>query len=159
MSAVRCRAPASLLDSGYVDESWIAKPLAMLPTMQRYIDDANASTWLRISIGEHAWGGDGLLTTAVAEAEALAVFGAFGVAMATRWEAPETNSAVEAVYKLLLGTNVIDGELQPTAAFLGKVVSVGVAPSNNSEHVRAFASTRPLPRPSSAPTGPGGSSG
>jgi hypothetical protein len=140
---LRLRAPASLLDSGYVDESWIEKPLAHLPTMQRYIDAAGAP-WLRISVGEHAWGGDALLSTALAEAEALGVFGQFGVAMAMRWEAPAVGSAVEGLYRLLLGTGGAErGGTQPTAAFLGEVAAVEVAPpaAGGAQHLRAFAAT------------------
>lgn len=142
---LRLRAPWSLLDSGYVDESWIDTRVSMLPTMQQYIDAANASSWLQISIGEHAWGDDWLISTAVTEAEVLGIFGQFGVAMAMRWEAPRPQSAVEFVYKLLLGTNMIGERVQPTAPFLGQVVGVDISPSLNSQHVRVFASRRSLP--------------
>ena len=99
---LRLRSPASLVESGYVDESWIEKRLAFLPRMKQIISDSGAS-WLKIAVSEHAWGDDFLLSTAVAEAEALATFATEGVQMATRWEAPKLASATEAAYGLLLG--------------------------------------------------------
>ena len=72
---LRLRSPASLSEPGYVDESWLGKPLAFIPTLAAAAAAAGAS-WLKLSVSEHAWGGDSLVAAAVATAEALGIFGA-----------------------------------------------------------------------------------
>ena len=121
------RAPASLTDSGYVDESWIGKPLAFLPTLTAAAESGGAG-WLKLAVSEHSWGGAGLAAAAVANAEALGIFGVHRVELACRWTAPASGSVTEAVYKLLRG-------------FMGTVAHTVVDGSADAHHFSAFAGT------------------
>lgn len=109
-AGLRLRSVRGLWDPTYVDESWIDQPIYIIRRMQGYID-AHASG-LKTSISEYEFGDDSLLTSALANAEALAVFAREGVYTATRWVAPAAGSFTENAFRLFLsydgkGANVI----------------------------------------------------
>jgi hypothetical protein len=57
---------------------------------------------MKISITEWNWGNDDIISSAVASAEAMAIFGREGVDLATRWEVPAVGSQVEDSFRLFL---------------------------------------------------------
>jgi hypothetical protein len=99
-SALRLRSLKGLYDPGYVDESWIGQPVRLIPRLRDWV--ANHLPGTRISIGEYSWGNDGGLSSALAQAEALAIFGRERLDMATRWVAPAANTRVEDAFRLYL---------------------------------------------------------
>lgn len=100
VAARRLRSIKSLYDPSYVDESWIAQPIYLIPRVKAWIDARLPNA--KLAITEYNWGNDDGLTSALAQAEVLAVFGREGVDLATRWVAPKDNSLVEDAFRLYL---------------------------------------------------------
>jgi hypothetical protein len=119
-AALRLRSIKELYDPTYQSESWIkdlgdtnsyhySKP-NVIPRVRAWIEQYCPGT--RIAITEYNWGGvdhdwepttsDQGVSAALAQAEALAIFGREGVALATRWVAPKVGTAVETAFKLFL---------------------------------------------------------
>ncbi len=98
-SAGRLRSLKSLYDPAYTDESWIPGSVFLIPRMKQWI--AARAPGTQLAITEYNWG-DGGISSALAQAEALAIFGREGVDLATRWVAPEENSLIEDAFRLYL---------------------------------------------------------
>ncbi|HXO21672.1 MAG TPA: glycoside hydrolase family 44 protein [Thermoanaerobaculia bacterium] len=99
-SALRLRSLKGLYDPNYVDESWIGQPVRLIPRMRDWI--AGRLPGVGIAINEYNWGNDDGPSSALAQAEALAIFGREGVDVAARWVAPADNSRVEDGFLLYL---------------------------------------------------------
>ena len=95
----RLRSLASLYDPSYVDESWIGQPVWLIPRVKTWI--AAHLPGAGLAITEYNWG-DGGLSSALAQAEALAIFGREGVDLAARWVAPAANSRIEDAFRMYL---------------------------------------------------------
>lgn len=112
VAARRLRSLKSLYDPSYVDESWIGQPVELIPRMRRWIDAHSPGT--KLALTEYHFGGDTGISSALAQAEALAIFGREGVDLATRWVAPQSGSRVEDAFRMYLnydgGGEGIDGE-------------------------------------------------
>jgi len=104
VAALRLRSLKSLYDPGYVDESWIGDccgaAVQLIPRMKAWIAARYPGT--KLAITEYNWGGDTGISSALAQAEALAIFGREGVDLATRWVSPEPGSRVEDAFRLYL---------------------------------------------------------
>ena len=94
----RIRAVRSLYDPSYVDESWIGTDVDLIPRLKRWIADGYPGTGL--SISEYGFGGEKDASGAVAEAEALGVFGREGVDLAAYWTFPPPDSPAGAAFRL-----------------------------------------------------------
>ncbi len=86
--AARVQATRSLWDPTYTEDSWIAQwktygPIKLLPRVQRDIDDFNPGT--KIAITEYNYGGTNHISGAIAQADALGIFGREGVFAASMW--------------------------------------------------------------------------
>jgi hypothetical protein len=93
--AARVQATRSLWDPTYVEDSWISQwgtwsgspgnkgPIRLLPRVQRDIDDFNPGT--KIAITEYNYGGNNHISGAIAQADALGIFGREGVFAANIW--------------------------------------------------------------------------
>ncbi len=91
----RVQATRSLWDPTYAEDSWISQwktwvgspgnngPIRLLPRVQRDIDDFNPGT--KIAITEYNYGGNNHISGAIAEADALGIFGREGVFAANIW--------------------------------------------------------------------------
>ncbi|MEZ5440458.1 MAG: glycoside hydrolase family 44 protein [Lysobacterales bacterium] len=110
VSARRLRSLKELHDPNWVSESWIAdlgdfdanhysKP-QLLPRVRAWI--AQECPDMKLAITEYNWGADSGASSALAQAEALAIFAREGVDLATRWVAPAAGSLVERAYRLYL---------------------------------------------------------
>jgi hypothetical protein len=133
VAALRLRSVKSLYDPDYIDESWIGTccgPTAvdLIPRMKSWIATRYPGT--KLAISEYNWGGDTGISSALAQAEVLAVFGREGVDLATRWIAPDSGSRVEEAFRLYLN---YDGQ---GAAVSGDSVS---AVSSSVDDVGAYA--------------------
>lgn len=102
-AATRLRSLKSLYHPTYVDETWIAAPIRLIPRMREWV--ANHLPGVKLAITEYSWGNDDGLSSALAQAEALAIFGREGIDLATRWVAPAAGSRVEDAFKLYLNWN------------------------------------------------------
>ena len=132
VAALRLRTLKSLYDPTYVDESWIGSCcggiVQLIPRMKGWIADRYPGT--KLAITEYNWGGDTGISSALSQAEALAIFGREGVDLATRWVSPDTGSRVEEAFRLYLD---YDGQ---GAAVAGDSVA---ATSENVDDVGAYA--------------------
>ncbi len=90
MQQRRNRSTRSLWDPAYVDETWIADTVKLVPRMKSWVDTWYPGT--KIAITEYSWGADGHISGAIAEADVLGILGREGVDIATRWTAPSPSS-------------------------------------------------------------------
>jgi hypothetical protein len=109
VAATRLRSLRGLYDPAYVDESWIGQPVRLIPRMKEWI--AARCPGVKLAITEYNWGGDQGISSALAQAEALAIFGREGVDLATRWVAPESPSKVLQAFRLYLDYDGAGGRL------------------------------------------------
>ena len=135
VAALRLRTLKSLYDPDYVDESWIGTccgPTAvnLIPRMKSWIAARYPGT--KLAISEYNWGGDAGISSALAQAEALAIFGREGVDLAARWVAPDPGSRVEDAFRLYLdydgsGAEVSGDSVQAVSGNVDDVGSYAVA--------------------------------
>jgi Glycoside hydrolase family 44 len=133
-SALRLRSLKSLYDPTYVDESWIGQVIELIPRMHAWVTGHLPGT--KIAISEYNWGNDTGLSSALAQAEALAIFGREGVDLATRWEAPAPDTPVEDAFLLYLnydakGSQVSGDSVQAVSSNVDQVGAYAVmGPAN-----------------------------
>ncbi len=96
--ALRIRSVRGLWDPTYTDESWIADQVELIPRLKRWISESYPGTGLGIT--EYNFGGQGDASGAVAQAEALGIFGVQGVRLATTWTHPAPDSPAGAAFRL-----------------------------------------------------------
>ncbi len=134
VAALRLRSLKGLYDPGYVDESWIGTccgaAVDLIPRMKGWIDARYPGT--KLAITEYNWGGDAGISSALAQAEALAIFGREGVDLAARWVAPAPGSRVEDAFRLYLdydglGSTVAGDSVQAASASVDEVGAYAVA--------------------------------
>lgn len=132
-SALRLRTLKSLYDPTYVDESWIGQagqpPVQLIPRMKAWIAAFYPGT--KLAISEYNWGSDDGISGALAQAEALAIFGREGVDLATRWVAPNVNSKTEDAFLLYrnydgAGAQVAGDSVRATSANVDAVGAYAV---------------------------------
>ena len=90
IDALRLRSTRSLWDANYVDESWIAQPVALIPRMKQIIQQHYPGT--KLGLSEWNWGADKTVPGALALAEVLGIFGREDVYLANYWRYPEARS-------------------------------------------------------------------
>ena len=132
----RLRELKSLYDPAYVDESWIAQPVDLIPRMKSLI--AARCPGLGLAITEYNFGGDTGISSALAQAEALAIFGREGVELATRWAAPGHATRVQDAFRLYLdydgaGARVAGASVRASSS---NVDSVGAYAVDDTAHAR-----------------------
>ena len=136
----RINAPRSLWDPSYVEDSWITdsnskKPIRLLPDMNERINAHYPGT--KLSISEYDFGGRNSISGALAQADALGVFGRQGLFAACHWGLNSKDKAALAGFQAFtnfdrLGARFGDQGLKVT----------GEVPSDNSVYA-ALDSTDP----------------
>jgi hypothetical protein len=129
-AALRLRSLKSLYDPNYTDESWIGQPVRLIPRMQEWI--AARLPGAKLAITEYNWGGDDGASSALAQAEALAIFGREGVELATRWTAPAPDTRVEDAFRLYrdfdgAGSSVSGDSVQAVSANADELGAYAIA--------------------------------
>lgn len=89
-AARRIRSTRALWDPTYVDESWIADKVRLIPRLKAWIAEKHPG--LGISIGEYNFGAEGHMSGGLAVAEALGRFGEQGITSAFYWDYPARNT-------------------------------------------------------------------
>ena len=128
---LRNRSTRSLWDTNYVDESWIATRVYLIPRMKAWVAANYPGT--ATGITEYNWGAETHMNGATAQADILGIFGRENLDLATRWTVPATNTPVAQAFQLYRnynGTNDAFGETSVRA----------MAP--DSDTVAAFAAVR-----------------
>ena len=129
VSARRLKSLKSLYDPTFRDSSsWIWEPVNLIPRMKEMIERTAPGT--KLAISEYNFGNGRGISSGLAQAEALAIFGREGVDLATRWGQPLANTPVEDAFKLYLN---YDGE---GSRIEGDSVR---AVSSNVDHVGSYA--------------------
>ena len=122
--AARVQAPRSLWDPTYGfntsiptlgENSWIAQwgtqgPIKLLSRVQRDIDDFNPGT--KIAITEYNYGGNNHISGAIAQADALGIFGREGVFAANTWGG---GSYIDGAFEMYLDYDGEGGEFGDTS--------------------------------------------
>jgi hypothetical protein len=98
----RVQAPRSLWDATYHETSWIAQYygsyLPLIPRLQQSINTYYPGTGLAFT--EFAYGGEADISGGLATADALGIFGRYGVFAAAYWPVESDQSYVRAAYRL-----------------------------------------------------------
>lgn len=111
--ALRLRSLKELWHPTYAAENYIGMPVRLVPRMRELIAaSCPALADLELAITEYNWGPDGTATGALAQGEALAIFGREGVDAAMRWVVPAANSAVEQAFRLFLDYDGAGAQVQ-----------------------------------------------
>ncbi|MCA9994441.1 MAG: hypothetical protein KDE56_01765, partial [Anaerolineales bacterium] len=84
---LRLRSTPSLWDRTYVDESWIAEPVFLIPRMHDWVNEFYPGT--KLAITEYNWGGLEHINGAVTQAEVLGIFGREQLDLAAIWAPPQ----------------------------------------------------------------------
>jgi len=86
--ALRLRTTRSLWDPNYVDESWIADRVNLIPRMRGWAATQYPGT--KLAVTEYNWGGLEHINGALAQTDVLGIFGREGLDVATLWDPPGT---------------------------------------------------------------------
>ncbi|MEP0842072.1 MAG: hypothetical protein HRF43_05095 [Phycisphaerae bacterium] len=87
--ARRLRSTRSLWDPTYVDESWIAQPVRLIPRMRDWVNTYYPGT--KLAITEYNFGADDHINGALALADVLGIFGRERLDLATLWDPPSSS--------------------------------------------------------------------
>ncbi|WP_254638869.1 glycoside hydrolase family 44 protein [Cohnella sp. GbtcB17] len=90
----------ALYDPDYVDDSWIQEPIRLIPRMKEIIDSRLPGT--KLALTEYNFGNGNGISSGIAQAEALAIFGREGLDLATRFGTLPAGSPLEDAFKLYL---------------------------------------------------------
>jgi hypothetical protein len=90
MQLRRNRSTRSLWDPTYVDETWIADRVQLVPRLKSWVASYYPGT--KIGVTEYNWGAEGSMNGATAQADVLGIFGREGLDLAARWTTPAAAS-------------------------------------------------------------------
>jgi hypothetical protein len=114
-----------------VDESWIKKPIDLIPRMKQWVSTYYPGT--KLAITEYNWGAENNINGGTAQADVLGIFGREGLDMATRWTAPDPSTFA---YKAMKIYRNYDGN----KSTFGDVSVQDIAP--DPDNVASFAALR-----------------
>jgi hypothetical protein len=143
--AARLRSLKELYDPSWESESWISdgavKVVQLIPRMRAWRDTYCPE--MKLALAEYKWGRDDTLSGALAQAEALAIFGREGLDMALRWVVPETGSLAEDAYRLYrdydgAGSNVSGEAVRAASSDVDGMASYAVRGASNTLFVLLF---------------------
>lgn len=95
---LRNRSTRALWDTNYVDESWIANKIMLIPRLRNWVATHYPGT--KIGITEYNWGAENHINGATAQADLLGIFGREGLEYATRWTTPSSSTPTFKAMKL-----------------------------------------------------------
>jgi hypothetical protein len=90
MQLRRNRSTRSLWDPTYVDETWIADTVKLVPRLRGWVNTYYPGT--KIALTEYNWGAESHMNGATAQADVLGILGREGLDMAARWTTPAAGS-------------------------------------------------------------------
>ena len=114
-AAWRLRSTRSLWDPSYVDESWIARPVTLLPRMRSLIETHYPGTLLGLS--EWNWGADDTMNGALAIADVLGILGRERADFAAYWRQPPLDSPGFYAFQLYTNYDGAGGRFGDTSAY------------------------------------------
>jgi hypothetical protein len=97
-AAHRLRSTRSLWDPTYVDESWIAAPMAVIPRLKALLAQWYPGT--RLGLSEWNWGAEQNINGGLAVADVLGILGREQLDYAAYWREPPADSPAFSAFKL-----------------------------------------------------------
>jgi hypothetical protein len=94
----RNRSTRSLWDPNYVDETWIADTVRLVPRLKEWV--AAWYPFTKTAITEYNWGAESSINGATAQADVLGIFGREGLDLATRWTTPDPSTPTYKAIKI-----------------------------------------------------------
>ena len=131
MQLRRNRSTRSLWDPNYVDESWIATGVKLIPRIKGWV--ASSYPGLKTGITEYNWGAESHINGATTQADVLGIFGREGLDLAARWTTPAAGTPT---YKAMKLYRNYDGQ----KSTFGDTSVAATTP--NPDNVSAFAAVR-----------------
>ncbi|HQR37153.1 MAG TPA: glycoside hydrolase family 44 protein [Blastocatellia bacterium] len=131
MQLRRNRSTRSLWDPNYVDETWIADTVRLVPRLKEWVNTYYPGT--QTAITEYNWGAEGHINGATAQADVLGIFGREGLDMASRWTTPDPSTPTYKAIKMYRNYDNAGGRFGETS------VSATVP---NPDNLSAFAAER-----------------
>ena len=98
MQQRRNRSTRSLWDPNYVDETWIATQVRLIPRMRAWVTANYPGT--QTAITEYNWGAEGHINGATTLADILGIFGRESLDLATLWTIPAASTPTYKAIKL-----------------------------------------------------------
>ncbi len=98
MQLRRNRSTRSLWDPSYVDESWIATNVMLVPRLRQWVATYYPGT--KTAVTEYNWGAEAHINGATTQADILGIFGREGLDMATRWTTPDSSTPTYKAMKM-----------------------------------------------------------
>src|SRR5262249_32388519 len=120
-----------LWDPTYVDESWIADTVRLIPRMRDWAATRYPGT--KLAITEYNWGGLEDINGALAQADVLGIFGREGLDLATIWSPPASANPGAFAFRMFRNYDTLG------AGFGGLSVH---AQSANPDQISVFAAQR-----------------
>lgn len=128
IQAIRLRSTRSLWDPTYVDESWIPSTgeatavdgvgvngaVQLIPRMRHWVSQSYPGT--KLAITEYNWGALDHINGALAQADALGIFGREGVDLATLWSPPAADQPGAFVFRMYRNYDGQGGAFGATSA-------------------------------------------
>ena len=111
--ALRLRSTRSLWDPTYVDESWIADTVQLIPRMRGWVAADYPGT--KTSLSEYSFGALGDINGALAQADVLGIFGREQLDMATLWSPPASTDPGAFALRMYLNVDGQGGRFGNTA--------------------------------------------
>ncbi|HEY7500559.1 MAG TPA: glycoside hydrolase family 44 protein, partial [Vicinamibacterales bacterium] len=131
MQLRRNRSTRSLWDPGYVDETWIADEVQLVPRLRSWVSTYYPGTLTGIT--EYNWGAENHINGATTQADVYGIFGREGLDMAARWATPASSTPT---YKAMKMYRNYDGN----RSTFGETSVAASTP--NPDNVSAFAALR-----------------
>jgi hypothetical protein len=131
MQLRRNRSTRSLWDPAYVDETWIADIVRLVPRLKEWAAAYYPGT--PVGITEYNWGAENHINGATAQADVLGIFGREGLDVATRWTTPAASTPTYKAIKMYRNYDGAGGKFGETSVS-------AVAPSP--DQLSAFAAVR-----------------
>jgi hypothetical protein len=126
----RVQAPRSLWDDGYTEDSWITQwstegPIRLIPRLKEKIEAKYPGT--KIAITEYYYGAGGHISSAMAHADVLGVFGREDVFAASLWELGSTQSFAYAGFAMFRNYDGANGSFGDVSVRLVNDDTVGTS--------------------------------
>ncbi|MFN8075543.1 MAG: glycoside hydrolase family 44 protein [Kineosporiaceae bacterium] len=96
--AQKLRSTRSLWDPTYTDESWINQKIAFIPRLKKLVADNYPGT--KTAITEYSWGPFDTVTSGLAQADVLGIFGREGLDMANLWGSPAATDPTTFAFRM-----------------------------------------------------------
>jgi beta-glucanase (GH16 family) len=124
LQALRLRSTRGLWDPTYVDESWIANTVRLIPRMRDWV--ANNYPGTKLAMTEYNWGALRYLNGALAQADILGIFGREGLDLATLWGPDASDQPWASAFRMYRNYNGSGGSfgdigVQASSADQGKL--------------------------------------